>query len=224
VVTIYKHLYKNGMDVALILQRNWQFRVEHKGIKIYSSKVSGYDIHSFKGESEMKVPLKKLISLFHDMPSYSRWVHQLTSMDVLEKTDDIEYVVRQIIKTPWPLQEREVILRTGLVSAGENSIAVTMQGEPDYLPHNPKYHRVRHSSGMWVFTPTSHGKVHIAFVMHIDPGKDVPASVSNAGMFEVPFYSMNNMRTLIMDASYNPSYPEEIEQHLSIIEDIHDKP
>ncbi|MCX6179107.1 MAG: START domain-containing protein [Chlorobiales bacterium] len=212
------------MDVALILHRNWKFRVEHKGIKIFSSTVDGSDMHSFKGEAEMQVSLKKLISLFHDMSGYRRWVHQLADMDVLDKTDAIEYVVRQIIKTPWPLQEREVILRTGLISVGENSIAVTMKGEPDYLPNNPKYHRVRHSTGMWVFTPTSHGKIRITFVMHIDPGKDIPASISNAGMFDVPFYSMNNLRNLMMDGSYNPPFPEEIKQHLSIIEDVHDKP
>ncbi|NTV06754.1 MAG: START domain-containing protein [Chlorobiaceae bacterium] len=212
------------MDIALILHGEWAFRVEHKGIKIFSSKVSGSDIHSFKGETEMPVSLKKLISLFHDMGNYNRWVHQLSAMEILEKTDGVEYVVRQIINTPWPLQKREVIMRTGLVSAGENAVGVTMKGEPDYLPDNPKYHRVRHSTGMWVFTPTGHGTVHTTFVMHVDPGKDVPAPVSNAGMFEVPFYSLNNMRTLMMDRSYNPPYPVEIEQHLSIIEDIPDKP
>ena len=156
----------------------------------------------------MPVSLKKMISLFHDMASYNRWVHQLADMDVLEKTDGVEYVVRQIINTPWPLQKREMIMRTGLVSAGENAIAVTMKGEPDYLPDNPNFHRVRHATGMWVFTPTDHGTVHTTFVMHVDPGKDVPSPVSNAGMFEVPFYSLNNMRTLVMDGSYNPPLPE----------------
>ena len=212
------------MDIELLVDGNWKFRIEHKGIKIFSSKVNGSDIHGFKGVTEMQVSLKKLISLFHDMASYNRWVHQLVDMHILDKTDAVEYVVRQIIKTPWPLQEREVIMRTGLVSAGGNSVALTMKGEPDYLPDNPKYHRVRHATGMWVFNPTAQGKVHITFVMHIDPGKDVPSSLSNAGMFEVPFYSLNNLRTLMMDGSYNPLYPEEIERYLSIVEDIPDKP
>jgi START domain len=211
------------MDVELILHCDWAFRVEHKGIKIFSSKVSGSDIHSFKGETEMPVSLKKLISLFHDTGSYNRWVHQLADMDILEKTDGVESVVRQIINTPWPLQKREMIMRTGLVSTGENAIAVFMKGEPDYLPENPKFHRVRHSTGLWVFAPTDHGTVHTTFVMHVDPGKDVPALVSNAGMFEVPFYSLNNMRTLVLDSSYNPPYPEEIEQHLSTMKDFPDK-
>lgn len=212
------------MDVELVLHGNWQFRIEHKGIKIFSSKVNGSDIYSFKGETQMQVSLKKLISLFHDMANYNRWVHQLADMNVLEKTDGTEYVVRQIISTPWPLQKREIILRTGLVSVGDNSLAVTMKGEPDYLPHNPEYHRVRQSMGIWMFTPIEHGNVHITFVMHVDPGKDIPIPVSNAGMFEVPFYSLSNLRSLAMDRSYNPPYPADIEQHLSIIEDIPDKP
>ncbi len=212
-------MQQSGMDVESILHGAWEFRVEHKGIKTFSSKVKGSSIHGFKGETELQVSIKKLISIFHDMGNYSRWVHQLADMDVLEKKDGVEYVVRQVINTPWPLLKREMIMRTGLAAAGENSVAVTMKGEPDYLPANPRFHRVRHSVGMWVFTPTDQGKVHLTFVMHVDPGKDVPPPVSNAGMFEVPFYSLKNLRNLVMDASYNPPYPEEIEQHLSFIED-----
>ncbi|MEI7788945.1 MAG: START domain-containing protein [Chlorobiaceae bacterium] len=212
------------MDTAQLLHGDWKFRIEHKGIKIFSSQVSGSDIYGFKGETEMEVSLKKLISLLYDMKSYNRWVHQLVDMHILDNTDPLDYVVRQILKTPWPLQEREVIMRTGFVSAGGNSLAVTMKGEPDYLPDNPQYHRVRHASGIWHFTPTAQEKVHITFVMHIDPGKDVPSSVSNTGMFEVPFYTLNNLRNLLKDSSYAPPYPEELARYLSIVEDIPDKP
>jgi hypothetical protein len=213
----------DGMDVASILKKNWDFRVEHKGVKIFSSKVIGSDIHSFKGETELSVTFKKLISLFHDMPNYNRWVHQLAEMEVLEK-NGIDYVVRQVINTPWPLQKREMIMRTGLAPAGDNSIAVTMTGEPDYLPLNPAYYRVREVTGLWVFTPNGQGKVHLTFVMHLDPGKDVPAAVGNAGMFDVPFHSLNKLRALALDSSYNPPYPPEIEQHLSIVDDVPEKP
>jgi hypothetical protein len=98
-----------------------------------------------------------------------------------------------------------------------------MKAEPDYLPDNPVYHRVRHATGMWVFRPATEGTVNITFVMHIDPGKDVPSALSNAGMFEVPFYSLNNLKTLIKDAAYNPPYPEELERHLSFIDETADK-
>ncbi len=207
------------MDVTSILNGQWDFRIEHKGIKVFSSRISGSDIQGFKGEVELRVSLKKLISLFHDMPNYTRWVHHLTSMEILEKIEVVEYMVRQVIDAPWPLQQREVIMRTRLVAAGDNGIALTMQEEPDYLPLNPQYHRVLHSRGTWVFTPEGHDLIRVIFAMHLDPGKEVPAAVSNAGMFEVPFYTMNNLRALLQDQSYNPTWPNELEEHLAIIED-----
>ena len=207
------------MDVISIMNGKWEFRVEHKGIKIFSSKVSGSEIFGFKGEIELQVSLKKLLSLFYDMANFNRWVHKLAEMEVLEKSENTEYVVRQVINTPWPLKQREVIMRSRLVSAGDNAIALTMKQEPEYLPANPKYHRVQHATGMWVFTPNGHGVVNVVFVMHLDPGKDVPAQVSNAGLFEVPFYSLSNLRSLLPDTSYNPPWPEELEAYLSIIED-----
>lgn len=207
------------MDVISIMNGKWEFRVEHKGIKIFSSRVSGSEILGFKGEIELQVSLKKLLSLFYDMANFNRWVHQLAEMEVLEKSENTEYVVRQVINTPWPLRQREVIMRSRIVSAGDNAIALTMKQEPEYLPANPKYHRVQHATGMWVFTPNGHGVVNVVFVMHLDPGKDVPAQVSNAGLFEVPFYSLSNLRSLLPDTSYNPPWPEELEAYLSIIED-----
>ncbi|MEE9905873.1 START domain-containing protein [Chlorobium sp.] len=205
------------MDVESALQANWDFRVEHKGIRIFSSKVRNSDVLGFKGEAEFPVTFRKLISLFYDTENYMRWVHQLAAMEVLEKNDCLEYVVRQVINAPWPLQKREMIVRTGLAQAGENAVAVTMTGEPDYLPANPQFHRVRHCMGLWVFTPSDNGNVHISFLMHINPGSDVPSPVSNTAMFEVPFYSLQNMRNLLAAPSYNPPYPEEIENHLCIM-------
>ncbi len=178
----------------------------------------------FKGEIELKVSLKKLLSLFYDMANFHRWVHQLAEMEVLEKGENAEYVVRQVINTPWPLKPREVIMRSSLVSAGDNAIALTMKQEPEYLPENPRYHRVQHATGLWVFTPNGHGVVSVIFVMHLDPGTDVPAPMSNAGLFEVPFYSLNNLNSLLADTSYNPPWPEELEEYLSIIEDEPDTP
>ncbi len=207
------------MDVASILNGQWDFRIEHKGIKIFSSCISGSDIQGFKGEVELRVSLKKLISIFHDMQNYTRWVHHLTTMEILEKVDAVEYMVRQVIEVPWPLQQREVIMRTRLVAAGDNAIALTMQEEPDYLPLNPHYHRVLHSRGTWVFTPEGDELIRVIFAMHLDPGKEVPAALSNTGMFEVPFYTMNNLRTLLQDQTYNPAWPKELEDHLAIIED-----
>jgi len=59
--------------------------------------------------------------------------------------------------------------------------------------------------------------VRLTFVMHVDPGKDVPSGLSNQAMFEVPFYTLKNLRQLVTDASYNPLYPDEADLHLSIV-------
>lgn len=207
------------MDVASALEGNWEFRVEHKGIRVFSSKMAGSPVLGFKGEAEFKVPFRKLVSLFHDFGSYGRWVHQLSEMQVLDENEDLEYVVRQVINTPWPMPKREVIVRTALHASEGGAVALTMQGVPDFLPVRPDMHRVRETRGVWVFMPLEGGRVHITFVMHMNPGSDVPPSLSNAALFEVPFYSLHKMRTLAQDASYRPAWPRIVDEHLHISED-----
>ncbi|NTU68539.1 MAG: START domain-containing protein [Chlorobiaceae bacterium] len=207
------------MDVAKALEGNWEFRVEHKDIRIYSSKIAGSELLGFKGEAEFEVPFRKLVSLFHDFGSYGRWVHQLAEMQVLDQNDDLEYVVRQVINTPWPMPKREMIVRTGLQVSEAGAVALTMTGVPDYLPKRLDMHRVRETRGVWVFMPIGDGRVHITFVMHMNPGSDVPPAISNAALFEVPFYSLQKMRALAQDPAYNPLWPSIVDEHFHISED-----
>lgn len=212
------------MDVATALEGNWEFRVEHKGIRVFSSKMSGSPVLGFKAEAEFEVSFRKLVSLFHDFGSYNRWVHQLSEMEVLESNDELEYVVRQVINTPWPMPKREMLVRTNLHVSEAGAIALTMKGVPDYLPLRPDMHRVRETRGVWVFMPLEGGRVHITFVMHMNPGSDVPPALSNVALFEVPYHSLQKMRSLAQDASYNPAWPTVVDDHLHISEDIPGKP
>ncbi len=207
------------MDVATALEGNWEFRVEHKGIRVFSSRVAGSEVLGFKGEALFGVSFRKLVSLFHDFGSYGRWVHQLAEMQVLERNDDLEYVLRQVINTPWPMPKREMIVRTELHASEAGAVAVTMHGAPDYLPLRMDMFRVRETSGVWVFMPMEGGQVHVTFVMHLNPGSDVPAALSNAALFEVPFYSLQKMRALAEDPGYNPPWPTVVDGHVQITED-----
>jgi ribosome-associated toxin RatA of RatAB toxin-antitoxin module len=202
------------MDVATALEGNWEFRVEHKGIRVFSSKIPGSEVLGFKGEAIFEVPIRKLVSLFHDFDSYRRWVHQLAEMQVLDRNDDLEYVIRQVINTPWPMPKREMIVRTGLHASEAGAVAVTMQGTPDYLPRRMDMFRVMETRGVWVFMPLEGGQVHVTFVMHLNPGSDVPPALSNAALFEVPFYSLQKMRALAQDPGYNPPWPTVVDGHL----------
>ncbi|ACF46051.1 conserved hypothetical protein [Prosthecochloris aestuarii DSM 271] len=206
------------MAVDNFHEDNWEFRVEHKNIRVYSAKLEQSDILGFKGVTTLSSSLKKLISLFHDIDGYTRWVHQLSSINLLEKGDNLEYVLHQVVKAPWPLQPRDMIIRTGLDEAGEGGIAVTMSSKPDFIPENPRYARVRETYGKWVFEPLDDEKVRITFDMHVNPGRDIPSPVANTAMFEVPFYSLQNLRKLVLDPSYNPPYPSEVDAFISISE------
>jgi len=204
------------MDVATALQGNWEFRVDHKAIKVYSSNVSGSEVLGFKGEAEFDVPLRKLISLFHDFDSYGRWVHQLSEMQVLHHDDDLDYVVRQVLNTPWPIPKREMIVRTELHASEEGALALTMSSAHDFVPEKPDMYRVREAWGAWILMPVNESRVHVTFVMHLDPGRDIPPALSNAALFEVPFYSLQKMRALAQDSSYTPPWPSVVDNHIHI--------
>ncbi|UZJ42471.1 START domain-containing protein [Prosthecochloris sp. SCSIO W1101] len=204
------------MDIEGARESNWEFRVEHKDIFVYSAKIRDSHILGFKGVVEFPVSLRRLISLFHDTGNYIRWVHQLSSIEVLEKGENLEYVIYQAINTPWPFPKREMVVRTGLDTEGDNGIAVTMKSDPDYIPVRSGNYRIRETYGRWVFEPKENDVVRITFIMYVDPGNDIPPPMSNTAMFEVPFYTLQGLRNLACDRAYNPPYPEEVDDYISI--------
>ncbi|HHE31378.1 MAG TPA: hypothetical protein ENL07_01730, partial [Chlorobaculum parvum] len=193
------------------------FRVDHKEIKVFSSNVAGSQVLGFKGEAEFDVPLRKLISLFHDFESYGRWVHQLSEMEVVHKDEaNLDYVVRQVLNTPWPIPKREMIVRTELHASEEGGLALTMSSAHDFVPVKPDMYRVREAWGAWILMPVNDSRVHVTFVMHLDPGGDIPPALSNPALFEVPFYSLQKMRALAQDSSYTPPWPSVVDNHIHI--------
>lgn len=203
------------MDVATALRGNWEFRVDHKEIKVYSSKVDDSQVLGFKGEAEFNVSFRKLISLFHDFDSYNRWVHQLFEMEVMHKDEaNLDYVVRQVLNTPWPIPKRELIVRTELHTSEEGALALTMSSAHDFVPVKPDMYRVHEVWGGWILMPVNENRVHVTFVMHLDPGSDIPPALSNAALFEVPFYSLQKMRALAQDSSYTPPFPSGVGNHI----------
>lgn len=209
------------MDLAPLLNGQWEFRVEHKGIRVFSARIAGSELHGFKGEITLQVSFRRLISLFYDMGNYRRWVHHLAEMEIVDKSEEMEYVLRQVIEVPWPLKAREVLMHSALLPSVDNMLAVGMESVPDYLPPNPRYHRVRQASGLWLFAPEADGRVTVIFLMYLDPGPDIPSALSNAGMFEVPFYTLNNLRSLVEDQAYTPPWPVELDSFI-IIDDAPD--
>ena len=94
--------------------------------------VAATDVDKRNVEAVFEASLRKLISLFHDFGNYGKWVHQLAEMEVLHESDDLDYIVRQVLNTPWPLPKREMIVRTALHASEEGALALTMTGIPDY--------------------------------------------------------------------------------------------
>ncbi|RNA64980.1 hypothetical protein CR163_006905 [Prosthecochloris sp. ZM_2] len=205
-----------GHELHLFDDIQWDFRVEHKDIRVYSAPLEESGLLGFRGVVSFQADLKKLVGLFHDTDSYHRWVHQLSSMKLLERGEGLRYVMQQVINAPWPLPPREMIVRTSLAEAGEDAIAVFMISDPDFLPRDTRYCRVERTFGKWVFEPLENRSIRITFMMFVDPGPDIPASIANTAMFEVPFYSLQKLRRLAQDDSYQPAFPDEISRYLMI--------
>ena len=87
----------------------WSPSKSGHGVKVYTRPVAGTPIKEIKAELELDCSVNTAIACLTDIPSYNQWIYQMTEARVIKTISNTEFQVYQRVKTPWPLDDRDVI-------------------------------------------------------------------------------------------------------------------
>ena len=98
---------------------------------------------------------------------------------VLEEEGYARAYVYGIVDAPWPMQDRDTVVRFDYRQEAGGDITITINNFPDYLPHAEGYVRVPDFGGYWRLRPQQDGQVEVTYQVHGDPGGWIPVWVAN---------------------------------------------
>lgn len=173
----------------------WNPSKSGHGVKVYTRAVPGSSIKEIKAELELDCSLNTAVACLTDIPSYPLWIYQMTEARVIKQINNTEFQVYQRVKTPWPLDDRDVCGHYAL-KQDPNTMEVSLltHSVPKILPAVAGVVRVQKNKTTWIIKPIGKHKNKCEYSLLLDPAGEVPAWIINLFISEGPYSSLVKLK------------------------------
>ncbi|WP_022941743.1 hypothetical protein [Psychromonas hadalis] len=135
-----------------------------------------------------------------DIDKTSQWLQRVDSLKVLAVYNNHQYLLRTIINSPWPFQNRELITCVDTLFA-ENITTIKIFSCTDRVPLDDRYVRLSHVESRWTIKKITASLVEVNYKAWLDPAGIVPAFIFNSELIESTEVDLKKLQTLIEHAS-----------------------
>jgi hypothetical protein len=183
---------------------DWELRKEENGIRVLTRPQPGSDFAAVRAEMVLQnVSLAALTALIEDPGACSLIESRCAEARVLERTSAQEMLLYRHNDMPFPIKDRDMVLRVNTVQNPETlQVAITLVSEDGILPENPRRVRLPSAALAWFFTPLAEDRVEVVSEGHIDPGASLPAWLLNRVLVDGPFATMEAVANTVAAAPF----------------------
>jgi len=183
------------MPEITIAQKDCDLKKEKDGIKVYSCLTENSEFKTVKAEFILNATIDQYINTVLDVASYGEWHYRSVNPRLLKKISDMELIYYTQVSAPWPINNRDLILRLNLsVDEITKVLTITLECIPEYLPATENVVRVPKLYSKMTFTPINESKLKVDYSIHVDPGGQIPAWIANMFSTQGPYETFKNLK------------------------------
>ena len=133
-------------------KEEWKKEFSKNGVVVYTRAVSGSDIKEFRGICTINADIETVNNALSDIPNLASWMPDCLVSKIVKKKSENNLTIYQVIKTPWPLDDRDFTFETKIIRK-DNKIIRTVNAVSDgAYPPVKKYVRIKNMSGRWILS------------------------------------------------------------------------
>lgn len=193
--TLFIYLFFLTASVSLLAQDDWTFKKEKDGIKVYSRHSAVSRFNDLKIEMDLPGTVTQLGDILIDVEKYPQWAYGTKTCTLIKKVNSREVIYYSEIEVPWPATNRDFYANFKLTyDSSGRSLNVVSNGLKNYQPDKKDLVRIPLSRGLWNISTVSNKKIHLVYVLQLDPGGSVPAWVLNLFATKGPLETFENLK------------------------------
>jgi hypothetical protein len=175
---------------------DWELRKDKNGIQVYTREHDGERILEYKAITIIHADLNCLIDLINGVDEYPSWTANCESAEIYEVINDSTRIEYMTTAVPWPLADRDVVMKFTIVKHTKDYFEAILTSEPDAVPEQDKYVRIVISEGIWIFKQIDDERVEIYHQFYSDPGEGIPMWIVNMFIVSGPYKTLLNLKKL----------------------------
>ncbi len=185
---------------------DWRLDKDEGGIQVFSREIEGSPIRAVRAEVDIKASLSRTVALLLDAAMRPRWDEICAESSIYARVSEAEDLIYVHNALPWPVSDRDMVLRRRWTIAADGSKAVIRAAiEAGVLPEVAGRVRVERADGVWTVEPIDASNVRVSTEIHADPGGPIPGWLMNSLSIQGPHQALANIRQLLESGGYTPA-------------------
>lgn len=173
----------------------WNPSKSGHGVKVFTRSVPGTPIKEIKAELELDCSINTAVACLTDISAYPQWIYQMIEARVIKQISTTEFEVYQRVKTPWPLDDRDVCGHYQFKQdPNTHDISLITHAVPKVLPTVAGVVRVQKNRTTWTIKPIAKNKNKCEYFLLLDPAGEVPSWIINLFISEGPYTSLVKLK------------------------------
>lgn len=194
-------------------EKPWQLKHDADGIKVYTRHYENTDLTEFKAVTQVEAKISSLISVINDPKDAVELFASINSIKNLKVISDREWISHAILDTPFPFDNRDMIVHTKLTKDPvSKKVYLYLEGQPKFIPEVDDLIRIPFVKGFWEFEQLPAGKVKVTYQNVSDPGGMIPHWLLAMVTVHAPYQTLLNLKKL-------SAKPEHRQKYLAFVEE-----
>jgi hypothetical protein len=182
-------------NLPLLAQNNWTPQKEKDGIKISNRRAAASQFNDIRVEADLPGNTEQLAAILLDVDHYRDWSYATKKSVLVKQEGPRNLIYYTEIEVPWPATNRCFYAGFELKeNTAAHSVQVISVNLPDYGTIPPDLIKVPFSKGVWNITTISKNKIHVDYVLELNPGGSLPAWVLNLFSTKGPLETFENIK------------------------------
>ncbi|MEM1156175.1 MAG: START domain-containing protein [Pseudomonadota bacterium] len=157
----------------------WTRLIDTNELQVDSRPYPGSSLQEVRGVIYLETSLNAVMALLKDADYNEQWVFRSGGARVVKEEGYERAYVHGVVDAPWPMQDRDTVVRFDYEQADDGDITISIVNFPDFLPVTEPYVRVPDFGGFWKLKPVGGGCVEVTYQVYGDPGGWVPVWMAN---------------------------------------------
>jgi hypothetical protein len=180
---------------AFAQEENCKLKKSSDGIMVYACKSDNEKFKSLKADFTIKnTSLDELVAFLYNVADYPEWQYKMVSAEILSRESDEDIITRSVIDAPWPVENRELIVRYQIIQNREQEeVHITAKTLAHDYPASKDLVRVLFSHAEWIVKKVG-TSLKVSYTLRVDPGGSIPVWLVNMGIAEGPYHTFTNLK------------------------------